>query len=168
MIRDTTDRANHRRVRLISMMAAPDMKYSDEMRTIVEQGYDCPPHGASERNVVAFRWCADPPTTSCFSPQAKRNPPRLMRANELSEKCSCWGLSMHTSLEHSIRAFLRIESSFRMARKVFGGSVAEGRLLPKHGRTTTPDTHGHFALFEYLGEDVATAFRLHSTIPQRP
>jgi hypothetical protein len=140
-------------------------KYQSELKTIAECGATCPPADAVEATLTAYRWCASPITTQCFLPQARRNPPRLHKAKDLDEQCSCWALSMHTDLEASVNAFQSIEQSFRRIRKIFGGFVAVGDLHPSHGRCTPPNSNAHFDVHEYKSGNVAAAFTIHSEIP---
>lgn len=108
-----------------------------------------PPPGTSSIEQNAWRWVANPVSTQCFAPVAIRNPPRLLRASDPVEKCSCWGLSMHLSYAQSVSAFLSVQKSFRMARKVFGGHVANLLITPSDGVCTTADRYGHFDFHPY-------------------
>jgi len=139
-------------------------KYNNEIKGVSTNGCACPPPYAVEQTLIAFRWSQDPISTQCFLPQALRNPPRLLKAKDPEEKCSCWGLSMHNNLDASVSAFKALEQTFKQARKIFGGYVASGTLTPLHGRVTTPDHNGHFDLHEYQDSMVASAFQPHSKI----
>jgi hypothetical protein len=151
------------------MAASPkQFKYQYELETIAESGTTCPPASAMETTQKAYRWCASPMTAQCFYPQARRNPARLLKANDWDERCSCWALSMHSSLSASVSAFQSMERSFRRIRKIFGGYVADGTVKPEHGRCTPPDVHSHFDIHEYKNGDVASAFAIQSEIPTVP
>jgi hypothetical protein len=141
-------------------------KFDNEIKQILKKGCSCPPINAVEQDLDAYRWCADPISVQCFSPQAQRNPPRLLKATDPEEQCSCWGLSMHTNLNASQSAFQTLEKSFRGIRKIFGGYVASGKLTPQHGLVTPPDKHGHFDLHEYKDTMIIPAFQLDSEIPR--
>lgn len=148
------------------MTASPKpFKYQFELETVAEYGATCPPANATEATVTAYRWCASPMSAQCFLPQAQRNPPRLHKAKDPDERCSCWALSMHTDLKASVSAFQSVEKSFRKIRKIFGGYVAVGDLQPIHGRCTPPDIYSHFDVHEYKAGNVAAAFAVHSEIP---
>lgn len=144
------------------------LKYAIEIGEVCASGVACPPADAVGRDLTAYRWVKKPITHNCFNPQAVRNPRRLLSATDPEEKCSCWGLSMHTSLHASINSFQHLERSFQNARKVFGGWVAEGRLCPSHGKCTTPDHRAHFDLHEYKDASVSSVFSLCSSIPVAP
>ena len=148
--------------------AGPKFKYEVEVNVISSNGFECPPKRASEKAQVAYRWVAKPMSAGCFNPQAVRNPPRLYKSTDQEEKCSCWALSMHTSLDASVTAFQNLEASFKQARKIFGGWVAEGTVLPAHGKCTPADANKHFDLHEYRPTPIAAAFRLLSSIPVAP
>lgn len=118
-------------------------------------GANCPPQGAAGSTLAAFRWVKNPVSAECLLPQALRNPPRYHKASSLGEKCSCWGLSLFTSLTASQVAFEGLERSFKRARVIFGTHVASGLVDPTIGVCTTPDTRGHFDLHEYAAVDLS-------------
>lgn len=148
--------------------ASKQMKYATEVAMICASGHECPPNNAVEKDITAYRWVKKPISSDCFKPQALRNPRRLHSAKDLEEKCSCWGLSMHTSLEASTTAFQTLEGSFRNARKIFGDWIAEGTISNNHGRCTPVNHSGHFDLHEYKNNSVAAVFNLCSSIPVLP
>jgi hypothetical protein len=123
--------------------------YSAQLAELLANGYQCPPLGSAPIQQNAWRWVANPLSTQCFAPVAIRNPPRLLRAADPVEKCSCWGLSMHTSYAQSVAAFLSVQKSFRMARKIFGGHVANLLITPSDGACTAADRYGHFDFHPY-------------------
>lgn len=148
--------------------SAKTLKYESEVDAICASGTACPPDFAVEKTTPAYRWCGNQITANCFNPQAVRNPPRLHKAKDLEERCSCWALSMHADLEASLAAFKNLEKSFTGIRKIFGGAVAFGVVLPQHGRCTPPDGYSHFDLHEYKMGSVAAAFTVHSVVPTNP
>lgn len=142
------------------------LKYSDGIEEISKNGCTCPPPDAVEQTMNAFRWCNNPLSEQCFLPQAVKNPPRLLRAKSLKDSCSCWGLSMHTTLNGSQLAFQSLENTLRNARKIFGGYVAYGKLTKNQGLVTTPDRYGHFDLHEYKESMLYSSFSIDSEIPR--
>lgn len=142
------------------------LMYQADVNKICSVGVQCPPQNASEKTINAFRWVKNPISDNCFKPPAVRNPRRLHSMTDLEKRCSCWALSMHTSLKDSINAFQHVELSFPNARKNFGEWVAEGTLTPNHGKCTPQDTYGHFDLHEYNASSVSTVFSVHSVIPE--
>lgn len=123
--------------------------YGAHLSELIASGVQCPPISAAPKALTAWRWVASPLSEQCFSPVAVRNPPRLIRESDPQKKCSCWGLSLHTSEQKSISAFKNLESSFKQARKTFGGYVAEVTITPKIGVCTVADGYGHFDLHQY-------------------
>jgi hypothetical protein len=128
----------------------------------------CPAQNASEVNATAYRWVHNPISQNCFLPQALRNPRRLHAAKDAEERCSCWALSLHGTLNASVEAFQGMERSFKNARKIFGGWVAKGHLTSSHGVCTPADHNNHFDLHEYKGASVAAAFSAQQSIPKKP
>jgi len=118
--------------------------YSEKLAELCANGFQCPPVGAGAIHMNAWRWVANPISDECFSPVAVRNPPRLLRATDIDEKCSCWGLSMHSTYDESVSAFQSIQRSFRNIRKVLGGSSASLTITPSDGSCTAADRYGHF------------------------
>lgn len=148
--------------------SATVLKYEANVDVICKAGFQCPPPSASEMDVTAYRWVANPISKDCFKPVAVRNPTRLLSATDSEKKCSCWGLSMHTSLKASVAAFLAVEKSFKKARKTFGDHVAKGYIKPAHGKCTVPDNFNHFDFHEYKIAPVSAAFGIDSVIPSKP
>lgn len=128
--------------------------YSAKLSELSANGYQCPPAGTRPIQLDAWRWVASPVSPACFAPVAIRNPPRLLRETDPDQKCSCWGLSMHLSYEQSVKAFQNVQKSFRMARKVFGGYVANVLITPQDGACTSADRYGHFDFHPYLAAAV--------------
>lgn len=56
---------------------------------------------------------------------------------------------MYLSLEQSVSAFQSVQKSFRMARKVFGGHVANVVITPNDGACTVANRYGHFDFHPY-------------------
>lgn len=140
--------------------------FQTEVDTIsLATGASCPPVGASIPNGEAWRWVFAPMSERCFSPVAVRNPPRLSRAKDALEQCSCWGLSMHTSANASIAAFKAVEAIFPRARKTLGTHVAVGQLDGTIGIATLPDHHGHFDLHPYKSAPFLATFQTAGAIP---
>ena len=94
-------------------------KYKDKIELISKERCSCPPSDAAEKTLDAFRRCKNPLSSECFLPQAVKNPPRLLKANSFEEKCSCWGLSMHTSLRASQTAFPKSRKKNSTCKKAF-------------------------------------------------
>lgn len=134
-------------------------KYESSLSEIRDSGCSCPPIDACELNVIAYRWVFHPPTVESFHPQAKRNPRRLLKENDPIEKCSCWGLSMHTDLQSSISAYKAVAKHCKNMAKLFGDWVAEGGITPAHGKCTKADGFNHFDLHEYSDANVGMAFK---------
>lgn len=128
-------------------------------------GVQCPPKVALEQKRVAWRWTFDPMTATCFHPVAVRNPPRLTRAKDAEEKCSCWALSMHQSEAESIATFRAIEESFSRARKTLGTHVATCTIDALHGLSTPADEFGHFDLHPYKSAPFLKTFAMQKAIP---
>lgn len=61
---------------------------------------------------------------------------------------------MHMSYAQSVSAFQSVLKSFRMARKVFGGHVANLLITPNDGACTTADRYGHFDFHPYATGNV--------------
>ncbi|MGE8436608.1 MAG: hypothetical protein ACN6P2_08725 [Pseudomonas palmensis] len=139
--------------------------FKNEILALNALGIQCPPAGASHRATKAWRWVFDPLRTHCFSPVAIKHPPRLLRANEPDEKCSCWALSMYDSERESIRAFSRIEKNFKKIRKTLGSHVALVEILPSDGLCTPIDGNGHFDFHPYVGSKVSSSICTVQPIP---
>lgn len=129
-------------------------KYAAEIGAIS----DCPPKTLSPAVGVAFRWVHNPFITSDFEPPATRSAKRRGR-------CSAWGLSMFASRAAAVKRHRELEQGpLPNVRKLFGDHVAVGTLDPSMGDTTTPNSEGHFDLFEHAGGDVESAFQLDGAI----
>lgn len=139
--------------------------YGAELAQLSVNGYQCPPSGTRPIQQDAWRWVASPISAQCFVPVAVRNPPRLLRADDPNEKCSCWGLSMHVSYAQSVSAFQNVQKSFRMARKVFGGYVANVLITPHDGACTMADRYGHFDFHPYTNGNAHNSVTTVSQIP---
>lgn len=139
--------------------------YSAQLALLSASGYQCPPAGTSPIQRDAWRWVANPVSTQCFAPVAVRNPPRFLRATDPVEKCSCWGLSMFTSYAQSVSAFQSVQKSFRMARKVFGGHVANLLITPNDGACTAANRYGHFDFHPYTTGNVYNNVSMVRAIP---
>jgi len=149
-------------------MGQETFKYADELANICALGTACPPPDAAQRSTKAYRWVKQSISADCFSPVAKRNPKRLLNEDDPHRRCSCWGLSLHGNLKASVAAFQKLEVSVPNARKIFGGWVAEGDVLPNHGKCTSPDRYAHFDLHEYANSSVRQAFSVLQSIPVQP
>ncbi|CAN7419927.1 hypothetical protein LJR232_002576 [Aquipseudomonas alcaligenes] len=123
--------------------------YQTNIDGIAASGAICPPKDAAEKQLDAWRWVFNPATAACFHPVAIRNPPRLTKANDSAERCSCWALSMYTSREQSIQAFKSLEKMFKNIRKTLGTHVACVRITPADGLCTVPSRNGHFDYHPY-------------------
>lgn len=128
--------------------------FSNELTALCDGGHQCPPPNSVHTDIEAWRWVANPATERCFEPQAVRNPRRLLRATDLLEKCSCWGLSMHLSRQQSTAAFLSLKKHIPNADKIFGGHNARVRITPTDGACTAPDRYGHFDFHPFLDNQV--------------
>ena len=123
---------------------------------------DCPPVFAKVNHGAAFRWVNNPQTSSCFTPQAIRNPKRL---NDASKACDLWGLSMHTSEEASLTTFLFLEKSIKKLRKNVGDHISSGQITKQSGLCTDPDQYNHFNIYEFAGNDFRKTFNIIQHIP---
>lgn len=141
-------------------------KYETELLLIDPDLKSCPPTHATERNTIAFRWVGKPMNDRHFLPPGKLNPKRLNKPD--SGSCALLGLSLYTTLDNSVRAFLDLEGSFNNARRAIGDHVAEGRITPDHGVCTRLGRHGHFDLHEYKDVAMRPVFKLVASIPPRP
>lgn len=148
----------------------PDKKtkmllYKAEVQEITKNGFTCPPTSATESTRTAYRWVFNPITERCFLPQALRNPPRLLSEKDPEKKCSCWGVSMHDTLNQSISAFHAVEKSYRGARKTLGDHVAQGTLVQADGLSTPSNNYGHFDLHPYKSAKPVGKFTVIAPIP---
>lgn len=134
-------------------------KYGIYLNSLATEGISCPPKGVMPPNGVAYRWTRGQISESCFLPVALRNPRRLLKAKE-GEKCSCYGLSMHETLDQSVNAFRSLEKSIRQIRKTIGDAVSVGSLDAADGVRTFADRYGHFDLHEYANCSIATKFQV--------
>lgn len=162
-------------VHFLTMAANPEVSDGDgiksvflheaELACVSSQGAECPPAEAFEAERQAFRWIFDPMTDTCFLPVAQRNPPRLQRAHDPSQRCSCWALSMHESFEHSSRAFQAVEKTFKRARKTLGSAIAHGTLRCSDGLSTPSDKNGHFDFHPYSTFAPLSTFKVFGELP---
>jgi hypothetical protein len=141
-------------------------KHVDKLTQNHLAGKSCPPSDAVPVVLQAYRWVKSPVSGDCFVPQAIRNPPRLLRAKNKLDKCSCWGLSLHNSLNASKKAFQSLESSFPNIRKNLGGWIAEGKIEKVSGVCTPIDGNGHFDLHEYELADIEPNFIIVEEVPE--
>ena len=139
--------------------------YSAQLTELSVNGFQCPPSGSVLIQRDAWRWVANPVSTQCFAPVGIRNPPRLLKATDPAEKCSCWGLSMHCSYEQSVSAFQGVQKSFPKARKIFGGYVASVSITPTDGACTLVDRYGHFDLHPFVTGSLQSRISSLSAIP---
>jgi len=125
------------------------MKYADHMANL---SGDCPPRSAYEANATCFRFVWNPIGPESFVPVAFM-PSGVGRR----PTCKAMALSMFAT-EMQARARIReLELTNPQVRKRLGDHLAEVRLTPEHGLQTTPDTNGHFSLYEYAGADLPNA-----------
>ncbi|WP_139171574.1 hypothetical protein [Modicisalibacter muralis] len=141
-----------------------NLKYAEGVEEVRNSGGTCPPPDAAAVELEAWRWVSNPLSHECFYPQAVKNPPRLHREEDLAKKCSCWGISLYTSRAQSESAFKNLERNFKRARKIFGGSVAYGKLTPADGICTPPDRFGHFDLHLSADANLLAAFSVSGEI----
>lgn len=141
------------------------LAYQDGVAQVATEVGQCPPPSASGVEREAWRWVAENPKPQCFLPQAVKNPPRLHRATDIEERCSCWAISMHASYASSVEAFQALEKSFKRARKIFGGYVARADLTPQDGLCTPVDPRAHFDFHPYDSYDFILSFSVAGAIP---
>lgn len=139
--------------------------FKNELLSLNEIGVQCPPVEAVPTIMQGWRWVFNPPSQDCFSPVAIKNPPRLLRASDPDEKCSCWALSMYASQASSIRAFKSIEKNFRKARKTLGDHVALVSIQPSDGLCTPVNDKKHFDFHPYLDNEISTRVAMVDPIP---
>ena len=139
--------------------------YSAQLTELCTNGFQCPPLGSVPTQRDAWRWVANPVSTQCFAPVGIRNPPRLLKATDPAEKCSCWGLSMHCSYDQSVSAFQGVQKSFPKARKIFGGYAANVSITPADGACTSVDRYGHFDLHPFAAGAVQNSISALRAIP---
>jgi hypothetical protein len=141
------------------------LAYQQEIDQVVPEAGQCPPATAVGVDRQAWHWVAETPRDGCFLPQAVKNPPRLLKARDFEEKCSCWAISMHASYASSIAAFHGVEKSFRRARKIFGGYVARADLTPQDGLCTPVDQRSHFDFHPFTDYNFILSFSVAGEIP---
>lgn len=144
-------------------MSTAPYKFITQLSEFQNSGIQCPPSGATPKDLTAWRWVANPLSNQCFEPPAVRNPKRLLK--DPQKACSSWALSMFTSQSESIKAFQALEKNIKKARKVFGDHVATVMITQTDGVCTTPDWAGHFDLHLYSTSTVHTAVSVMSPIP---
>jgi hypothetical protein len=141
------------------------LAYKKETDTVSKNGAQCPPSEAVATQIAAWRWVFNPIFESCFYPQGLRYPPRLHRATDPDEQCSCWAVSMHSSYQQSVSAFQALESHFKKARKILGDHVAKADIGPSAGICTPVECSGHFDFHPFKDFDMATTFTIEGVIP---
>lgn len=140
-------------------------EYQSELQKIHTAKVPCPPASASAVDVAAYRWVKNPMTEGCFFPVAIKNPPRLHALSGPSEQCACWGISMHSTKDKSINAFLALEKTVRKARKLFGDHTAHGALTGAHGSSTPAALNGHFTFHPNKNAALLWHFTVVQAIP---
>lgn len=131
--------------------------FNAEILALVTAGVQCPPTDAVACAMQGWRFVFNPQTSNCFSPVAVRNPPRLARAKDLEEKCSCYGLSMYDSYARGVQAMKLLERSLPRIRKTLGDHIAMVSITPADGVSTPPNNKGHFDFHPYVGNKVAAS-----------
>lgn len=144
-------------------MSSAPYKFITQLSSFQNNGIQCPPYGATSKNLPAWRWVASPLTSQCFEPPAVRNPNRLL--NDPQKACSSWALSMYTSQSQSIKAFKALEKNIKNARKVLGDHLAHVMITQADGVCTPPDWSGHFDLHQYSSSVVHKTILVMSPIP---
>ena len=139
--------------------------YGAQLTELCMKGFQCPPQGSVLIQRDAWRWVADPVSAQCFAPVGVRNPPRLLKATDPAEKCSCWGLSMYCSYDQSVSAFQSVQRSFPKARKIFGGYAANVLITPADGACTSADRYGHFDLHPFSASALQSSISALRAIP---
>lgn len=141
-------------------------EYQSKLKQIHTAKVPCPPINAAAVDISAWRWVRSPITVHCFSPVAIKNPPRMHASTGPSERCACWGISMHSTKDKSIKAFHKLELTVKNARKLFGDHVANASLTSSHGVSTTPSsTSGHFTFHPLKGVQLPSLFVVTQAIP---
>jgi len=127
-------------------------KYAAELQRL----QNCP-QGCVPASGVVYRLVHDPfDKYYDFSPSALWKP-------EYVDKCAGWGLSLYTT---EAAARKRRESIRKAARKYphiskeIGDCIARATLVPTHGQMTLPNSEKHFTLFEFVGTDLSSAFKI--------
>ncbi|MBM0400892.1 hypothetical protein [Serratia sp. 4542] len=124
----------------------------------------CPPLDAQPVSLLAWRWTFEPYTANCFSPLGKVNPKRILSPT-ITDKCSCWGLSMYSTQDKAESVFSEIEKNFKKARQTIGTHVSKGNLEPEDGVITEIEDNGHFDFHPYTGVDIKLKFEVVRCIP---
>lgn len=142
-------------------------KYQSEIDKLELKNYKCPPEFSKIANQKAYRWVFSPYKKDCFNPPAIKSPLRANN-NKASEedKCGLFGMSMHISIEASIKAFLFLEKTNRKLREKMATHIAEGTLMPSHGVCTEEDEFGHFDFYEYKNNNCTKHFSVIQEIPK--
>lgn len=148
-------------------MSPPPYRFTAELSGFQSVGVQCPPAGAVPRDLIAWRWVANPLTNQCFDPPAVRNPTRLLQ--DPHKACASWALSLHLSHEQSLAAFKGLERKLKKIRKLFGDHVANVYITQTDGVCTAPDRSGHFDLHQYktsaVHENIASVSPIPCPIP---
>jgi hypothetical protein len=144
-------------------MSSAPYRFTTELSGFQSSGVQCPPTGAAPRDLLAWRWVANPLTSQCFDPPAVRNPTRLIK--DPNKACGSWALSLHVSHQESLAAFKALEKGMKNIRKLFGDHVANVCITQSDGVCTVPDKFGHFDLHQYKASAVHENIADMSPIP---
>lgn len=135
-------------------------KYQNVIQVFDPGCKNCPPVDSAERRLTAYRWTKNPVTAECIRPPGILKPGRIERAHGKSKKCKLVGLSLHRTQDESAAAYKALSQTVSMMAEVFGDHIAEVHLLPTHGRSSAPNSSGHFDFYEYAGVDLLASFQV--------
>lgn len=127
----------------------PDYKYQKNLEALPS----CPPSVVKAQARVCYRFVKSPPAPGHFLPVTLENPRRGF-ANQ-DDECHAWGLSLWGSVDQAKRRFALLALKHPKLRKKWT-HVAKVSLTAAHGAHNTPNSTGHFTLFEYVDTDLST------------
>ena len=91
------------------------MKYASDLCTLS----NCPPIGCKSIKKEAFRFVFNPICEKSFTPQGKKNPQRVSKSTNNSERCSLLGLSMFESEDCAIKRYKYLKKMVKNINKTF-------------------------------------------------
>ena len=137
-------------------MGITQMKYASDLCTLS----NCPPIGCKSIKKEAFRFVFNPICEKSFTPQGKKNPQRVSKSTNNSERCSLLGLSMFESEDCAIKRYKYLKKMVKNINKTLGSHLAKGTIQPQYGLITHPNNYGHYDLFEFKDVDLSTDFKI--------
>lgn len=121
---------------------------------------DCfPDKSFNSTDTLAFRWVhSDFNNPNNFLPVFKIDPNRVEDYENCNQKCMGYGLSLYSNLskaEKKLTSYLKRKPQLV---KVFGDSIAEGKLEKDDGIANKPDSKSHFTFHEHKDCNLKTKF----------